>query len=92
MEKYLHHAFSYIRKDSEKIQADLFYFVDSVVDGLCGEHINLIIYPRRPWDNSRFYHPFEKFDFEEIKKLPLKLTKPEDFQEIIDEYFFLDED
>lgn len=87
MEKYLHHAFYYIQKDSEKIQVNLFYFIDAITDGICGKHINLTLYPRCPKNNSTFYHPFERFYLEEIKKLPLKHTSFKYFQEILDEYF-----
>ena len=91
MEKYLHHAFYYIQKDSEKIQADLFYFIAAITDGICGKHLSVTFCPCCPENNSTFYHSFERFDLEEIKKLPLKRTNLKHFQEILDEYFFLNE-
>ena len=40
---YLHYPFSCVEKRENKMYIDLFIFLECMSDGLCGEHISLII-------------------------------------------------
>lgn len=89
---YLHYPFSCVEKREDKTYIDLFIFLECMSDGLCGEHISLIIDTDHPPYTYKSYHPFDKIPFTKLDSMDLKKIKPEEFQKTFDEYFCLDED